>query len=59
MPIRIPIYNINKQSITKAFHKIQLPKYILSAMRIQKLLHENKGVEKTIQIMNDFVLAYR
>lgn len=57
MAIRIPIFEVNERRIHKAFKKIQLPIYKICALRMQRLIHENNGIELTVEKMNEFLIA--
>ncbi|MDN3671044.1 glycosyltransferase [Echinicola jeungdonensis] len=55
--IRIPIYDVSTKRILKAVKKVSQEKYIKNASQLKDQVRSINGVEKTVEIMNDFVLG--
>ncbi|WP_186756658.1 glycosyltransferase [Echinicola salinicaeni] len=57
MAVRIPIYDVTPKSLLKAVRKVTSEKFIDNASKIKAMVRATNGVEKTVQIMNDFILG--
>ncbi len=56
MAIRIPIYAVSGNRITKAVRKVSKSYYQSNAKRLQAIVRSVDGVQKSVDIMNKFIL---
>ncbi len=60
MAIRIPIYSVSEKTILKTIRKVSSDeKFKNNAARMKEIVRSTNGVEKSVEIMNNFVLGIR